>query len=136
MFPSLPNILYAEDNEDDFVLLKYAMTQAQTPAQLVFVSSGQAALEYLRQHPPPAIILLDRKLPGLSGLDVLEWLRAERPDITCPVILLTSANREADEQRALALGAQMFLEKPGNLAGYVAFARELTTLLRLRYTRS
>ena len=75
MFPPTAIILYAEDNENDFVLLKYALAQANVPAELLFVSSGQAAVDFLRTRPPPDIVLLDLRLPGISGLDVLEWIR-------------------------------------------------------------
>lgn len=130
MFPPVPKILYVEDNENDFVLLKYALAQANVPAELVFVSSGPAAIRVLANHPPPAMVLLDLKLPGFSGLEVLEWVRRERPDFGAPIIMLTSSTREADAVRAAELSATHFTEKPATLDGYVAFAEQIAGWLK------
>jgi CheY-like chemotaxis protein len=129
MLPAASIILYAEDNENDFVLLKYALTTIRAPVELVFVSSGQAAIDYLNEKPPPAIILLDHMLPGLSGLDVLQWLRTTYPELQTPVMILTASNREVDEQRAAALGATQYFAKPATFDGYVRLAREITGIL-------
>ena len=130
MFPSAPRVLYVEDNENDFVLLKYALAQANVPAELVFVSSGTAAIQVLKGGLSPAMILLDLKLPGVSGLDVLAWLRRERADFASPVIMLTSAGSETDEARARDLGITHFAEKPSTLDGYVEFAEQVAGWLK------
>lgn len=130
MFPAVPKILYVEDNENDFVLLKYALAQANVSAELVFVSSGPAAIRVLNSGPAPAMVLLDLKLPGFSGLEVLAWLRREHPDFPAPVIMLTSSTREADAERAAELGASHFAEKPATLDGYVALAEQVSNWLK------
>ncbi|HEX2100155.1 MAG TPA: response regulator [Candidatus Synoicihabitans sp.] len=130
MFPAATRILYAEDNENDFVLLRYAFTQTKLPAELLFVSSGPAAIDYLTTQPEPALVVLDINLPGVSGFDVLEWLRTQKPQFHAPVILWTASLRPYDLERATALRATQLAKKPGTLEGYVTFARELATRLR------
>jgi len=64
------------------------------------------------QYPLPNLILLDLKMPRLSGFDVLAWLRHEEKCRWLPVIVLSSSNHEADVQRAYSLGANSYLVKP------------------------
>jgi CheY-like chemotaxis protein len=114
-------VLHIEDDPNDSMLLKYACEKANTGFELRVVRDGDEALAYLRgadqftdreKHPLPDLILLDLKMPGLSGFDVLKWLRSDEDLRGVPVIVLTSSNHEVDVQRAYALGANSYLVKP------------------------
>ena len=87
------------------------------------VSDGNEAVAYLagtgpfsnrEEHPLPCLVLLDLKMPGKGGLDVLKWLKGETALEGMPVIVLTSSNQESDIQRAYLLGANGFIIKPGD----------------------
>lgn len=115
-------ILYAEDEEDDVFLLRRAFQSAAVSNPLVVVSDGASATDYLSgvgpyadraAHPLPCIALLDVKLPGKSGLDVLTWIRTKPVFSFLPVIMLSSSIEDADVHRSYVGGANGYLVKPG-----------------------
>ena len=115
-------ILYAEDDENDVFLMQHAFRKAGIENRLEIVGDGQAAIDYLEgvnefadrhRFPFPKLLLLDLKLPLLSGLDVLKWIRASPKCCTLPVIMLTSSNQDSDIHRAYILGVNSYLVKPG-----------------------
>jgi CheY-like chemotaxis protein len=115
-------ILYAEDDENDVFLMTRALKQAEIFNPLRIVEDGRLAIAYLEgnrpyedreKHPLPALVLLDLKMPGKNGLDVLKWIRNTPATSTIPVIILTSSNQDSDIHRAYLLGANSYLVKPG-----------------------
>lgn len=112
-------ILHVEDNPDDVMLMNLAFTRAGIPAKLHVVSDGDEAIAALGDGAldggPPVCVLLDVKLPRVSGLEVLAWIRSQPHLRRLPVILLTSSSQTADINRAYDLGANSFLVKPPDL---------------------
>jgi CheY-like chemotaxis protein len=112
-------ILHVEDNPDDVMLMNLAFNRAGISARLHVVSDGDAAIMALEQSSlnggPPVCVLLDVKLPRVSGLEVLAWIREQPRLRRLPVILLTSSSQTADINRAYDLGANSFLVKPPDL---------------------
>jgi CheY-like chemotaxis protein len=127
-------VLYAEDDENDSFLIQRAFKQEEVRHPLVIVPDGQAAVDYLTgageyanrtQHPVPCLILLDLKMPGKSGLEVLEWIR-QHPDIPLvPVVMLTSSDQESDIHRAYLLGANGYLVKPNKPEEILAMTKAI-----------
>ena len=110
-------ILHVEDNPDDVMLMNLAFSRAGVSARLDVVNDGDEAIAALRSlnGGAPVCVLLDVKLPRVSGLEVLAWIR-NRPQLKrLPVILLTSSSQSADINRAYDLGANSFLVKPPDL---------------------
>ena len=114
-------ILVADDSEDDVVLLKRAFLRAGIDAAIEFVSDGQDAVDYLggrapfddrQRFPLPKLMMLDVKMPGVDGFDVLEWLRRQPGLRGLPVIMWSSSEQQEDVNRAYALGANSYLAKP------------------------
>ncbi len=114
-------ILLVEDNDDDVFLITRAFQNVGLITPMVRATDGQNAIDYLSgtgtyadrvKYPLPALILLDIKMPFLSGLEVLRWLRAHPPLATLPVIMFTTSNQECDVRNAYACGANAFLVKP------------------------
>ncbi len=112
-------ILHVEDNPDDVMLMNLAFTRAGIAAKLQVVNDGDEAIAALSNGVmdgvPPVCVLLDVKLPRISGLEVLEWIRKQPHLRRLPVILLTSSSQTADINRAYDLGANSFLVKPPDL---------------------
>ncbi len=115
-------ILYAEDDENDVFLMQHAFRKAGIGNPLQILTDGQSAIDYLdgkngfenrKQFPFPKLVLLDLKLPVLSGLDVLKWIRTSPSCCTLPVIMITSSNQDSDIHRAYILGVNSYLVKPG-----------------------
>jgi CheY-like chemotaxis protein len=122
-------ILVAEDNPDDALLLRMAFGKAGLATPLRLVSDGHQALEYLKgegvyadraEFPFPQALLLDLKMPGMGGLEVLEWLRQWPAGKDLPVIVLTSSCYDADITQAYRLGANSFLVKPTDFPQFTA----------------
>ncbi len=114
-------ILLAEDDPNDVLLIQRAFQKAGLGAVLKVVRDGEQAIDYLSgrdgyanrtRYPLPFLILLDLKMPGTDGFEVLQWVRSE-PDLKRTlVIVLTSSNLQADVDRAYELGANSYLVKP------------------------
>ncbi len=114
-------ILLAEDDPNDVLLLQRAFHKAGLRDRLKVVRDGEQAIEYLagrgdyadrNRYPLPFMLLLDLKMPGTDGFEVLHWLRAEQTLKRLLVVVLTSSNLQADVDRAYDLGANSYLVKP------------------------
>src|SRR5262249_11916429 len=114
-------LLLAEDNADDVFFLRRALEKTSIPARLHVVQNGQAAIDYLQSvvedgdcalHPSPSLVLLDLKLPYVTGFDVLKWIRDHPVLATLPVVILTSSPEQRDRAMAGSLGASGYLVKP------------------------
>jgi len=118
-----PVILAVEDSEDDFFLLHRAFNKLSASAELAHVENGLEALEYLaraKENPAllPALLLLDLKLPGMSGLEILRTLRNDPVFRPVVINILTSSAEPSDIQQAFALGANAYTVKPMGLVQY------------------
>ena len=120
-------ILVAEDNKDDFLLLRFAFEKAGLAHELVQVTSVFEAVEYFAgvppfsdrgQHPFPDLLLLDIHMPGLNGFDLLRLMQAHRELTGVPVVVLSNSSLETDAQKARSLGAREFVTKPTGTAEY------------------
>lgn len=133
MTASSTAILLVEDDANDVLLIRRAFAKAAITNPVHNVEDGDAAVAYLAgegsyadrdDHPLPAVVLLDLKLPRRSGLEVLEWVRQNPGLHRLPIVVLTSSRESADVNRAYDLGANSYLVKP---VGFDA----LTDLVRI-----
>ena len=108
--PTPPERLLVVDDEPDIVAL-VAYHLAKAGYRVSTASSGTDALTLARQE-RPALVVLDLMLPGLSGFDVLEQLRADEETRGVAVLMLTARKEEPDRIRGLSLGADDYLTKP------------------------
>ena len=117
-------VLYVEDDPADVLLMRRAWVKVGIPNPLLIVRDGQEAAEYLlgvgeyadrAQYPLPILMLLDLKLPRMSGLELLEWLRGQEYAIRwLPVVILSSSALDADIGVAKDLGASVYWVKPSD----------------------
>ena len=114
-------ILLADDDPNDVLLIQRAFQKAGLRNVLKTVNDGDEAIRYLSgkgiyadrdKHPLPFLLLLDLKMPGTDGFEVLEWLRNEPQLKRLLVVVLTSSNLQADVDRSYELGANSYLVKP------------------------
>ncbi len=90
-------------------------------------SDGATAAQRVRSL-PPELVILDVMLPGRSGFDILQDLRADPATATIPVMMLTARSQSRDRDLAMRLGATRFLAKPFSNAEVVEAVRELVGL--------
>jgi CheY-like chemotaxis protein len=114
-------VLLVEDNADDIALVRRALLKGKVVNPLQVVRSGEEALEYLVgtgryanrvEYPLPELMLLDLKLPGIDGFQVLRWIRQQPGIKALRVVVLTSSNELHDATLAYKAGANSFLVKP------------------------
>jgi len=119
--PDRELILIAEDFEDDVYLIRHALEKAGVLNPTQVVRSGEDAIAYLQgegefahrdEYPLPSLLLLDLKMPGTDGFQVLRWVRQQPGLKALRVIALTSSEDIRDVNHAYECGANSFLVKP------------------------
>jgi two-component system, response regulator len=127
-------ILLVEDNPSDIGLTQRALARSRIANEMVIAEDGQEALDYLfarGQHAGrdvsniPALVLLDLKLPGVDGLEVLRQIRADPRTSRLPVVVLTTSKEEQDVAQSYDLGANSYIRKP---VDFVQFAEAVEHL--------
>ena len=121
-------ILLVEDNPDDVELTLRALRKNHVRCQVDVAVDGVDALGYL--HGPralPVFVLLDLRLPRLSGHEVLERIRKDPRTRFLPVVVLTSSREKEDLERCYALGANSYVRKPVEFEAFASVARQLGT---------
>jgi CheY-like chemotaxis protein len=128
------SILLVEDNEDDAYLMTRALRTAEIDSPVHVVTDGEQAMDYLKgtgryidrgEYPLPSLILLDLKLPRVSGFEVLEWIQRESSLPQLVVIVLSSSGEVRDVNMAYRFGARSYLVKPPRAANFVDLAKGL-----------
>ena len=127
-------VLIVEDNPDHLELTVLTLKEHGVKAEIVVACDGAGALDFLfgrGEHSArdtrkqPNLILLDMRLPKLSGLDVLESVRANPLTAMVPVVMLTSSSEASDIEASYRLGANGFVRKP---VDFEAFSEKLNSL--------
>jgi two-component system, response regulator len=127
-------ILLVEDNRDDAELTMHALQRNGIDCDIVHLKNGADALDWLFARGPhasrdvsklPLLVLLDLKLPKVSGLQVLEQLRQDPRTKLLPVVVLTSSLEHTDLTRAYSLGANSYVRKPVDFGDFQEAANRL-----------
>lgn len=120
-------ILLVEDTRQDELLILRALNRINLANGVDVVRDGQQALDYLfgggefagrAGADLPTVVLLDVNLPRVSGLEVLERLRADPRTRLLPIVVLTSSDEERDRLRSYETGANSFVRKPLDFAEF------------------
>jgi len=118
---SVRPILLVEDNPHDELLTLRALRRINLANRIDVARDGQQALDYLLAHGEfshrkdaqlPLVVLLDIGLPRLSGLEVLEKLRAEPRTALLPVVIFTSSDEDTDRLKSYSHRCNSFVRKP------------------------
>jgi len=134
-------ILLVEDSEDDITIIRKAFERAGVHNPLFVVRDGEAAVAYLSgngkysirdEYPLPALVLLDLKLPGMDGFEVLRWIRQAPGLKSLRVIVLTSSDSIRDVNAAYQLGANSFMVKEMDFENSIELARLITDFWLLK----
>ena len=129
------NILLVEDNDDDAFLTRRALEAAGISQPIVRISNGQEAIDYLRkivsqieagaEVRAPALVLLDLKMPQVTGLEVLSWIRQQEALVSLFVLVLTSSSEQRDVMAAYRHHVKAYLVKPTSQTDMVELARSV-----------
>jgi len=115
------DVLLVEDNPRDAELISRAIRKQNIVNPLHLVEDGAAALDFIFGRGsyagrdvlrPPRVVLLDLKLPKVSGLEVLKAIKADERTRSIPVVVVTSSQEDPDIKTAYELGANSYVVKP------------------------
>ncbi|MEZ5609468.1 MAG: response regulator [Rhodocyclaceae bacterium] len=122
-------ILLVEDNPVDLDLTLRAFKRRNFANPIEVARDGQEVLEMVPRwaagEPLPLVILLDLKLPRVSGLEVLQQLRDTPVSQSVPVVVLTSSDEDGDVQAAYRLRANSYIVKPVNFEKFMDVATQI-----------
>ncbi|WP_309613247.1 response regulator [Flavobacterium sp.] len=114
-------ILFAEDSPDDAILTIRALTKSGFTNKLLHVKDGAEALDFMyckgiysERNPKsrPKLLLLDLKMPKVSGMQVLEKVKSDPDFKSIPAVILTSSQEDPDIAKCYELGANSYIVKP------------------------
>ncbi len=127
---STPYILLIEDSDDDIELTKRAFAKNHILNEIVILRDGEKAVQFLFDNAfegkgTPQFILLDLKLPKVSGLELLERIRSHETTRLIPTVILTSSKQDEDLLAGYRLGVNSYVRKPVDFNEFVEAARQV-----------
>ena len=134
MPPRTIRVLLIEDNPMDVELTLDAFTEVEMESSVRVARNGREGLEYLlgegefadrTRHPLPDLVLLDLKMPGVSGHEVLQTIKTTPGIRRTPVVVLTSSKEEGDLTTSYDNGANSYLVKPISFTGFLEMVEAL-----------
>jgi len=127
-------ILFVEDSIDDATLTIRALKKSGLSNTLIHVKDGVEALDFIYRKGAyasrnademPKLILLDLKMPKVSGIEVLEKIKSHPLYKSIPVVILTSSKQDPDIKRCYELGANSYIVKPVDSDNFFQTIKEL-----------
>lgn len=116
------DIVYIEDNPDEADIFSRTISRLANPPSFIILTSGTEGIDYLLQQgqytgqgsPMPQLVLIDLKLPGHSGFEVIQQVRATSRTRYLPMVVYSTSDNPDDIRRAYDLGVNAYLIKPGS----------------------
>ncbi|HPM96271.1 MAG TPA: response regulator, partial [Mesotoga sp.] len=126
--------LLVEDNPEDIELTLRALKKSKLANNIVVAEDGEEALDFIFARGKysdrsvicsPKVILLDLKLPKVSGIEVLREIKKDPRTSIIPVVILTSSTQEVDIEESYKLGANSYIVKPVNFENFIQSLRQM-----------
>jgi two-component system, response regulator len=124
-------IVLAEDDEDDYFFTAQAFHKIGLQERIRRVKDGEELMDLLRRGDageprlPPTLVLLDLRMPKMSGWEALREIKSDALLRRVPVVVLTTSSGEEDIARAYDLGCSSFIRKPMGVDAYAALAQAI-----------
>ena len=126
---SMRPILLVEDNPVDVDLTLRAFRRRRLANPIVVARDGEEALAWLPRwaagEPLPVVILLDLKMPKISGLEVLHQLKQNPVSQPIPVVVLSTSDEDSDVRSAYRYGVNSYIQKPVDFAKFADVAEQI-----------
>ena len=128
-------VLHVDDDPNDTMLLEAASRKAQVGFELLNLTDGEEAVQYLSRsgkyanparYQIPALVLLDLKMPRATGFEILRWIRTHPGLNRLPVVVLSGSQLQDDIREAYAQGANSYLVKPLGFEALVSLVKNIS----------
>jgi CheY-like chemotaxis protein len=134
-----PTLVFVEDDPSHAELITRAFHEAKVSGKLRHFSDGRSVIDYLfreNEHtdplmsPRPYVLLLDLRLPGMDGLEILQQIKGNPVLRRTPVVILTTSSASEDITRAYSLHANSVVRKPTDFTSFIRLIRDLAAYWR------
>jgi CheY-like chemotaxis protein len=138
--PRLPTILIVDDDEGHTILIRQSLAEIELPNPFVEFRDGQAVLDFLGRltqdgaathHKSPYLLLLDIRMPKVSGVEVLRRIKADPKLRLLPVIMLSTSDDPLEIERCHHLGCSAYVRKPADYDAFSTVVRSLGDFMRI-----
>lgn len=133
---SIPRVLLVDDNSRDLTLLSEAFANIGSPVEIETCTTGHLAIANLQAFglgmggPLPDLLVLDLRMPGITGIELLHALKGSAGLKDIPVVMITAIATVSDREQCAQYGAVELLEKPVDFPAYLVLARHLAGIMR------
>jgi CheY-like chemotaxis protein len=105
-------IFLAEDNEDNYLVIKSNLRKLKTPVELLWAKDGKIAIDMLENEENIDIFLVDIEMPNIGGVELTQWIRSQERFIYTPIVAVTASVFAEMKKNYLDKGFDFILEKP------------------------
>ncbi|MFA6192170.1 MAG: response regulator [Sulfurimonas sp.] len=105
-------IFLAEDNEDNYLVVKSNLKKLETPCELLWAKDGSIAIEMLGSEDKIDIFLVDIEMPNIDGVELTKWIRSQKRFMYVPIVAITASVFAEMKKMYLDKGFDFILEKP------------------------
>ena len=110
-----PLLIYAEDDENAAFFFRGEFQKIAPHWTIVWARDGLAAKCLLAQPPAPSGLVTDLNMPGMNGLELIEWVKAQSQFHSLPVVVRSNSGDPSDRRKCASMGVSSYLDKPGPL---------------------
>jgi len=122
-------IFLAEDNEDNYLVVKSNLRKLETPVELIWVRDGEEAINALQSLSDIAIFLVDVEMPKIGGLELTLWIRNQERFDETPIVAITASVFAEMKKRYLEEGMDYILEKPFSRQEFLAMLEKVAGIV-------
>jgi len=133
--PAIPHILLVDDSSQDLTLLSEAFASIDFPAEVETCTTGHLAFANLQasclgaSDPLPDLLVIDIRMPGITGVDLLHAIKGIDRLTDIPVVMITTVSTPRDREQCSQFGAVEVIEKPVDFPAYIQLAQHLIGIL-------
>lgn len=120
------SILFVEDDATDRMFLQLSLDESNLDVEASYCEGGREALDYLRSHKAPDLIVTDLSMPGMDGVELTQTLKSDEAFSRIPVLMLSTSNNKSDVRRFYGKAGNAYIRKPDSPEGYERVLSEIS----------
>lgn len=118
-------IFLAEDNEDNYLIVKSNLRKFEIPVELLWAKDGQIGMDMLRNEKDIDIFLVDIEMPNVDGIELTNWIRKQEQFLGVPIVAVTASVFAEMKKMYLEKGFDYILEKPFARNEFISMLKEV-----------